>query len=371
MIYIAKLAVIVLRLLYIPYKIILRPGNKITMLSRQGDEVPVSYRLTKEALQRIEPELPVVILAKKFEGNLLHKTGYCFHILKQMYHIATSRIIIVDGFCIPVSVLNHKKEQKVVQMWHALNIIKKFAYLALDKPAGVKKELAQTMCMHRNYTHLLCGCEETGKLLQQSFHAEQAKLVVTGLPYLDYLMKEDQEKIQRMLEKYPVVKEKETILYAPTFRRHRSVDIRWIQEKMDLDRFNVIVKLHPVDRKGIEGTFDSRIIWDEDFTTHEWLWLCDSVITDYSGISVEAALLHKKVYFYLYDKEDYEKEVGLNINLHEEPIGRYVCETSEELIVKMQEEYDYSCVKAYKEKYVDFDTNDCSGQFAKWLLEQL
>lgn len=369
--YIVKLAVAVLRLLYMPYKVLLKPGNKITMLSRQGDEIPVSYSLVKDALKKKDPDLQVVILAKKFEGSFLHKIKYCFHILRQMYHIATSKIVIVDGFCIPVSVLNHKKEQKFVQMWHALNIIKKFAYLALDKPAGVRSELANTMCMHRNYTHLLCGCRETGELLKKSFHSENAELVITGLPYIDYIMKEDSKKVQEMREKYPQLKEKETILYAPTFRRHRCVDIKWIQEKVDLDRYNVIVKLHPVDKKGIEGEFDDRIIWDEDFTTHEWLWICENVITDYSGISVEAALLNRKLYFYLYDKDIYEKEVGLNINLYEEPINHYVCEKADQLIEKMNEEYDFSALKNYRDKYVEFDINDCSGQLADWLLQQL
>ncbi len=371
MIYLVKLAVVMLRLLYVPYKLLLRPKNKITMLSRQGDDVPVSYALTKEALLEQNPNLEVVILAKKFEGNLIHKLGYCLHILEQMYHIATSKIVIVDGFCIPVSVLNHKKEQKFIQMWHALNIIKKFAYLALDKPAGVKSELARTMCMHRNYTHLLCGCQESGELLKKSFNAYQAELVITGLPYIDHLLKEDEQTVQSMLKKYPQLKEKETILYAPTFRRHRNVDISWIQNSLDLDRYNVVIKLHPVDRKGIAGTFDSRIICDDEFGTHEWLWLCDRVITDYSGISVEAALLNRKLYFYLYDKDIYEQEVGLNIDLYEEPVKPYVCESAGQLMEKMKEDYDFNLLKAYKEKYIKFDTHDCSGQFATWLLKQL
>ena len=371
MIILVKLAVIALRILYLPYKLILRPKDKITMLSRQGDEIPISYELTKKALQEINPDVPVVVLAKKFEGSLLHKAGYCFHVLEQMYHIATSKIVIVDGFCIPVSVLNHKKDQIFLQMWHALNIIKKFAYLALDKPAGVKSDLAKTMCMHRNYTHILCGCRESGELLKKSFHAADAELLITGLPYIDYIMNAQEETVQAMINTYPCVKEKETILYAPTFRRHRSVDIHWIEEKIDLDRYNVVVKLHPVDKRGIEGKFDSRVIWDENYSTHEWLWLCDTVITDFSGISVEAALLKRKLYFYLYDKESYEKEVGLNIDLYEEPISDYVCETAEQLADKLKEEYDYSLVEAYKNKYVDFDTNDCSGQLAQWLLGQL
>ena len=345
MIILVKLAVIALRILYLPYKLILRPKDKITMLSRQGDEIPISYELTKKALQEINPDVPVVVLAKKFEGSLLHKAGYCFHVLEQMYHIATSKIVVVDGFCIPVSVLNHKRDQIFLQMWHALNIIKKFAYLALDKPAGVKSDLAKTMCMHRNYTHILCGCKESGELLKKSFHAEDAELLITGLPYIDYIMNAQEETAQAMINTYPCVKEKETILYAPTFRRHRSVDIHWIEEKIYLDRYNVVVKLHPVDKRGIEGKFDSRIIWDESYSTHEWLWICDTVITDFSGISVEASLLKRKLYFYLYDKESYEKEVGLNIDLYEEPISVYVCETADQLAEKLKEEYDYSLVQ--------------------------
>ena len=41
------------------------------------------------------------------------------------------------------------------------------------------------------------------------------------------------------------------------------------------------------------------------------------------------------------------------------------------LAEKLQEEYDYSVVEEYKNKYVDFDTKDCSGQFAKWIAGQL
>lgn len=368
---IIKVAVAVLRVLYVPYKIFLKPRDKITMLSRQYNEEPISFRLTREALESMDPEVEVVTLAKKIEGNVFQKIGYCFHILRQMYHIATSKIVIVDGFCIPVSVLNHKKEQKFVQMWHALNIIKKFGYLALDKPAGVSSQLAKNMCMHRNYTHIVAGSLKTGEILVRSFDAKDAEVVILGLPYLDYIMSRDSKIIDKIRNKYPQLKEKETILYAPTFRKYRQVDISWIEEMIDLDKYNVIVKLHPVDRKGVVDKRDSRIVYDEEFSTYEWLWTCDSVITDYSGIGMESALLDKKLYFYLYDREVYEQEVGLNIDLYQEPISKYVCETAELLKERLQEEYDFGLLKAYREEYVQFDIKDCNKQFAGWLLEQV
>lgn len=366
-----KLAVYMLRLLYIPYKAFLKPRDKICMLSRQGNENSISFVLTKNALLQLDSSVEVVILSKKIEGNLVQKFLYCFHILRQMYHIATSKIVIVDGYCIPVSVLKHKENQTFIQMWHALNVIKKFAYRALDKPAGVKSDLAEIMCMHKNYTHLLCGCQETGDLLRKSFRAPEAELVIMGLPYIDSILHRDEKIILEMYRKYPQLAEKEIILYAPTFRKYHKVKTSWIREKINLDKYNVVVKLHPVDQQGIDDLDDPRIIYDEMFTTHQWLWICDRIVTDYSGIGVESTLLDKKLYFYLYDKALYEQEIGLNINLYEEPIAPYVCETAEQLVERMEENYDFTLVKAYKNKYIKFDTNNCSAQFAKWLLKQL
>jgi len=136
-----NLAVWCLRILYAPFKLFLKPQNKITMLTRQSNSVPVSYGLIEKALRERDGQIKIVILAKKLEGNMVKKLRYCFHIIEQMYHIATSKIIIVDGYCIPVSVLNHKPEQSFIQTWHALNVIKKFGYLTLDKPAGTRSEV--------------------------------------------------------------------------------------------------------------------------------------------------------------------------------------------------------------------------------------
>ena len=353
-----------------PFKWFLKPTNKITMLSRQYNKPPLSYTLTANALHKMDKDVEVVILAKKVEGNILKKISYCFHVIEQMYHIATSKIIIVDGFCIPVSILHHKKDQKFVQMWHALNVIKKFGYLALDKPAGVNSQLAEVMCMHKNYTHILSGSERTGEIYKKSFNSD-AQIVITGLPYLDYIQNPNQSRIDKMIQMYPQLKNKRNILYAPTFRKHHRINLDWIEKYIDLDKYNVIVHLHPVDRKGFDGNIDPRIICDDTFITFEWLWLCESMITDYSGISVESALLNRKLYFYLYDRETYEKETGLNVNLYEEPLSKYVTESAEELSKLLEEEYDYSLLDEFKKKYIEFDTNDCSGQFAKWLLDNL
>ena len=370
MLHLIRFAIMCLRIVYVPFKLILKPQNKITMLSRQSNSIPVSYQLIEKSLRERNSEINIVILAKKLEGNLLNKIGYCFHILQQMYHIATSKIIIVDGYCIPVSVLTHKTEQIFVQTWHALNIIKKFGYLSLDRPSGTKKEVAEVMCMHRNYTHILCAGKITGELLKKSFESPKSEILTFGLPYVDYILSPQQIIVDDMRRSYPQLKQKKNILYVPTFRKKRCIDLNWISEKLDLEKYNVIVKLHPVDREGVRGSIDSRIILDEKFTTHQWFWISDYVITDYSGVGIEAALLDKKLYFYLFDKKQYEEEVGLNVNLYEEPIAKYVTESVDDLVEMLEDEYEFELLKQYREKYIDANLCDCSGQFAEWLLEK-
>ena len=371
MIYLIKIAVFCLRVIYIPFKLILKPGNKVTMLTRQSDSAPISYGLIEKTLQEQDCNVKIVILAKKLEGNLVKKLGYCFHILEQMYHIATSKIVIVDGYCIPVSVLNHKSEQSFVQTWHALNVIKKFGYLTLDMPAGTSSEVAKAMCMHRNYTHILTCGQITGKTLAKSFNVTEDKILLMGLPYVDYILNPQQEIITRIQKQYPQIQEKQNILYVPTFRRKHGIDISWISEKIDFEKYNVIVKLHPVDKENIKGCVDSRIILDNDFSSHEWFWVSDTVITDYSGVGIESSLLDKKLYFYLFDKEQYEQEVGLNIDLYQEPIANYVTESADRLVEMLEEEYNFNLLRQYREKYIEVDLQDSSGQFANWILNKM
>ena len=47
---------------------------------------------------------------------------------------------------------------------------------------------------------------------------------------------------------------------------------------------------------------DNVIVFDKSkFSTLDMIKVCDYVITDYSAVCIEASLLNKPVYFYLYD----------------------------------------------------------------------
>ena len=72
-----------------------------------------------------------------------------------MYIIARSRVIIVDGYNIPTSMLKHKKNTTIIQIWHALAAVKKFGYQSVGYADGINPKLAKVLEMHKNYDYVI------------------------------------------------------------------------------------------------------------------------------------------------------------------------------------------------------------------------
>ena len=83
-------------------------------------------------------DLKLVFLCKRFDNIKKHFISYGFYTLKTMYHVATSHVCIIDSYSLPISVLKHKKDLKVMQIWHAMGAIKKFGYQTVGKTSGRK-----------------------------------------------------------------------------------------------------------------------------------------------------------------------------------------------------------------------------------------
>ena len=92
-----KLLVGILNLIFTFFKL-LPVQNKVTFISRQANEKTEDVDMLGKELEKQGSGLEVVYLCRKLEGNLLQKLGYCFHMLSQMYHIATSKVVILDSY---------------------------------------------------------------------------------------------------------------------------------------------------------------------------------------------------------------------------------------------------------------------------------
>lgn len=363
---IAKIGINILKIIYLPMKL-LNVKNKIVYISRQYNNATLDFLLLKEEIEKIDKNVQNIFLTKRLEKGLKNNILYIFHMLKQMYHIATSKIVIVDTYCIVISVLKHKKETKIIQIWHAMGAIKKFGHQTIGKNSGASRTMAETMCMHKNYNFVLCSSEITKKYYCEAFNIDESKIKYIGMPRIDYILKTKNK--ENIYKEYPELREKINVLYVPTFRKGKKIKINKLIQDFDTSKYNLIIKLHPLDNKQYEYKNKKGVIFEDKFKSYDLLEVSDKIITDYSSLSIEVALLNKPVYFYLYDIEEYKKDPGLNFNFSKEEIGKYVAKTSEELITLLDKKYDYNILERFKNKYISINTNNCANQLARYIME--
>lgn len=340
-----------MRIIYFFIKIFTKQKNKITLLSRQSDDLSIDYTLLKKELEKIEG-IEIKVMCKKIPQSILGKIEYCFYLIKRMYHISTSKVCIVDGYNIEICVLKHKKNMKIIQIWHALGAIKKFGYQVIGKEEGSNKKIAQIMNMHSNYDCITCASNATKEIYSEAFNTEKNKIKILGMPRLDYILESGGEidnKIKLLLDEYKFLKNKKTILYAPTFRKNAKIDLEELINSVDKEKYNLIIRLHPLDDSNIPAEF----LIDNKFSTLDLIKLSDYVITDYSAIAFETAALNKQLYFFLYDCDQYVNSRGLNIDLFEVFKTSTTKNINEILKIIENNSYNYEELNKFREKYIE------------------
>lgn len=366
---IIKIAIGVMSFFYFFFKRI-PTQNKVTFISRQGNKNSLDFERIQKELKKQDKAVKIVSLNRRFRDTdpIFEKIKYCFHILTQMYHIATSKVVVLETYCMPISMLKHKKDLKVIQIWHALGSLKKFGYSVTNKKEG--SDLSEVAKMHKNYDLILTSSEASRKNFAQAFGYSESAFDIIPLPRVDYLMDPKvQKKLNSDLKKeYPLLKKKKNIVYVPTFRKNGE-DIQKINElinAVDYEKYNLILKLHPLTKISLE---DKRPIFDKKHPSIDWLTIADYVITDYSAIVYEASLLKKPIFLYVYDFKDYENGRDFYINYKKEMPGVWK-ENAKDIVKAIQKEkIDFKKLEEFKEKYVAYDGQNCTKEIVDRILK--
>lgn len=341
--------------------------EKVTIISRQSDEPTLDIVLLSESL--MAGGIETVILAKSLKGSIAGIVAYCIQMMKQMYHIATSKVVVLDSYCILISVLPKKKGQYVVQMWHALGAVKKFGWQSIDNIDGHSRQLSEAMNMHGNYDYVLAPGKVTGEFFSEAFRVPESSMAYYGLPRIDFIADNNEAARNRIENSYPQIRAKRNVLYVPTFRKNSELSLEKLVAGFDFADFNLIIKKHFLDKGDYSWAEEAGAIVDTRYSSMEWLRICDKVVTDYSAISFEAAILEKEIYIYQPDVASYEQKVGLNVDLCEEAIGEYVCRSEEELFDKLAKPYRKEAVAAFRRKYIEIDTENCTQKLCGFISD--
>ena len=361
--------------------------GKIAIISRESDTKTLDIEmLERELLSRGHEVRTLCQLLTKDKGAA--SAGYLGTVMKQEAAITWADVVVVDTYIIPVSMLPHTGRTKVIQMWHALSAVKKFGWQTVGSPDGTAEKTAKLMRMHKGYDYVIASSEPTADHFAEAFRTDRSKVVKLGLPRIDYILDVTQgdgryRAIGEMYALYPELasSEKNVVLYAPTFRKGSMPDIKGLAEALDPDRFELIVRLHPLYKTDEELPQGDNIHYEDSIPTYDLLAAADAVISDYSSLVVEASLADKPMYLYTYDIDSYRETTGLNMDLESEAIGKYVFRDAEALADAMnrqldskakhskepEEPYDMEALRTFRDKYIDINTENCTGQLADFI----
>ncbi len=307
LIYIFKFSI---NFIYFFLKLFKTDNKKVLFITRQSDTIPLDFELLINSLKKEDNLLHIKIICKKMNKGLVNYIKYYFHIIYQMYHIATSKVCVIDSYNIAICNLKHKKSLFVLQIWHSIGKIKKSGYQTLDKESGRTTKIAKCLNMHKNYSKIVAGGSSFNKYYIESFNTTEDKILNYGLPRIDYLINNEKTIRKKILNKYNEFSNKKIILYVPTFRTYK-IDIDDFIKNFDFDNCILIIKCHPNQKINIH---DERVYTCDDFSSTDILTVSDYVITDYSSMCLEAAVLNKKLLFYVFDYDKYIDSNGLNLD---------------------------------------------------------
>lgn len=309
------------------------------------------------------------------------RTGLCY-----LYYLAVAKIWICDTR-LPTFIVK-RPETTYIQMWHGTPLKK----LAMDMEIlnmSEDMELSEYKRLFKKNTetwdYLISQSDYTTERFKSCFDFKKEILPI-GFPRNDILFKKDNKKaIESIKKDYNLPLDKKIILYAPTWRDDEfyengiykfSTQINLDLLKKELGSTHIILaKLHylvndPVDWSNYEG-FVYKC--DHLHDIQELYLISDILVTDYSSVIFDYALLKRPMVIYAYDYEKYRDNLrGFYFNIFEEFPGPVVKNNKD--LVDSIKNYD---PESYREKYskfltkfTNFDKGNASSKIVNLILEK-
>lgn len=346
--------------------------KKVLFMSRQSNKPSVDFELLADCIREEHPDYSIEMLCRMMGGGFKGKVSYAFHILKQTKSLSRSRIVILDSYCIPASILKHRDHQVIAQIWHSIGTMKKNSFSILDRPEGRSSAVANAMDMHKNYDVIFCAGEGYRGYLAESFNYPPEALTIVPLPRVDLLRDQNYQEKKRaeILAKYPELAGKKNIVYAPTFRKGEDErePFRKATEALRAairpygDKYNLIVKAHPL--SDVESDC-------KEYSTMDMLSVCDYFISDYSCVIYEAGVMQIPIFFYAYDYEEYMSRRSVYIDYPGDlPGGMY--QKASDLIRDIDEgNYNSAQMAEFINKYVELPKGRAAQKMVKAIFDRI
>ena len=299
------------------------------------------------------------------------------------YYMSKAKYWIIN--CKMPDYIAKKEEQVYLQTWHGTPL-KRLAHdieaaedMTFYRSAVSFAQMTQSYDIDvARYNYMISPNRFCTEVFQSAFRIQRERLIETGYPRNDFICNTTKEEMERLKEKYQLPKDKKIVLYAPTWRDNSYVASGYTFElKADFHKWKeilgeeyiVVFKPHYLiintyeKDSSLQG-FLYSIPAEADI--RELYVISDMLITDYSSVFFDYAILKRPIYFYMYDIEEYANDLrGFYLDIHKDLPGDIYTNEDELLAAVKQDAYDETAYQAFYERFCSCE----DGKAAKRVID--
>lgn len=271
-----------------------------------------------------------------------------------------------------------------VQTWHGtplkkLGIDIEEIHMPGTKTSTYKKNF---VIEASKWDYLVSPNAYSSEIFKRAFHFK-GEVIESGYPRNDVLSNATPDMISAIKKNLGIPVEKKIMLYAPTWRDNEFYQKGKykFQFQFDLenwkkefgDEWVLLSRMHYLVAENFDFSAHAGTVYDVSAypDIRELYLISDMMITDYSSVFFDYAILNRPIIFFMYDLEKYRNELrGFYINIEEEAPGPIV-QTEEDLFQAMREQMHSDVLM--NPKFIDFKNKFASledGQATKRVVER-
>lgn len=294
------------------------------------------------------------------------------------YYMSKAKYWIIN--CKMPQYIKKKKNQIYLQTWHGTPL----------KRLGHDIQVSQTTTFYRSgmsyeemcksydkdverYNYMISPNAFSTEIFQSAFRIDSKRLIETGYPRNDFITNATEKEILDLKKKYHLPFDKKILLYAPTWRDNSFVASGYTFElnanfhkwkEMLGEEYVVVFKPHYLiinryqDDPELNGFLYSIPASAE---INELYVLSDVLVTDYSSVFFDYAILNRPIYFYMYDLEDYRDELrGFYLDIYKDLPGKIYEDENQLLYDIHQHVYDDARLELFHSRFNHAQTGNCA-----------
>lgn len=278
------------------------------------------------------------------------------------------------------------KHTTYLQTWHGTPLKKLAADMdEVHMPGTTTSEYKKNFIKESSkWDYLISPNAYSTEIFRRAFQFEE-EMIESGYPRNDYLYNRNNPRtIESLKESFNIPLDKKVILYAPTWRDNQfyakgkykfdlELDLHLMKEQLGND-YVVILRMHYLVAENIDLSEFEGFAYD--FSNHEDInelyIIADMLITDYSSVFFDYAILKRPMLFFVYDIESYRDNLrGFYFDFEDQAPGPLL-KTTEEIIgnIKSLEENGFKLPSSFQPFYNKFCYLE-DGDASKRVVEQV